>query len=272
MRAQLLNGTGSPRVFGIRPTRGSALVNGPDGGGDSGDAAADDASSGVGGAISNAVAWIGSHAVQIVQWVGHLLGMGGSYDASNGGELARQFGPVSEGGTGWLGQPWCNAYMDWLKNYRPRIWAGLDDVWTAGSAAPSPWRAVYERYLAAGLPPGALLDANMVPVGLAQAQQAVAETEAVQNHPTAPPPNAQQLQALQVLAMQLAGLGTPADQAAAADTVAQLPNGWRNYVNALVRIWQASAQPGPNDSAAESSFGGTGLLLAIGAALILSNK
>lgn len=266
MRAQLLNGAGSPRVFGIRPTRGTALVNGPDGGGGSGTAAADDASSGVGAAISNALAWIGTHAVQIGQWVGHLLGIGPSYDPANGGEVARQMQA-----NGWLGQPWCNAYMDWLKNYRPEVWQS-GDVWDAGSAAPSPWRAVYDRYLAAGLPPGALLDANMVPVGLAQAQQAVAQTEAVQNHPTAPPPNAQQLQALQILAMQLAGLGTPADQAAAAATVAQLPNGWRDYVNALVRIWQASAQPGPSGGAAESSFGGTGLLLAIGAAVLLSNR
>ena len=255
------------RMCDIDVLKGAPTLRGPEGGGDAGGGAADDANSAVGAAIASAVQWISTHAVQLGQWIGTLLHIGPSYDPANGGELARQFGPESEGGTGWLGQPWCNAYMDWLKNYRPAIWNGDQDVWTAGDAAPTPWKTVYDRYTAAGLPAGALLDANMVPVGLAQAQAAVSAQAAVENHPQAPPPDAAQLQALQIMAMQIAGLGTPADHAAASATYAQLPNGWKAYVDALVAIWQQSDAIDPA-TGGEPAKGG-GLILAAVAAKVL---
>lgn len=139
---------------------------------------------------STVYSWVAEHSGEVVDWfqntggqlfewansIAQALGIGPSYNPANGGELARQFG--HDGGTGWLGQPWCNSYMEWLRTYRPDIWSGDTDVWTAGAAAPTPWRNVYNQYLAVGMPDGTLLDGNMVPVGLASAAAAIAEADA----------------------------------------------------------------------------------------------
>lgn len=183
------------------------------------------------GAVAAAVAAV----TTAYEWVANLFGMGPSYTPENGGELVRQFGPT---GTNWLGQLWCNSYMDWLKKYRPAIWNGEQDVWTSGASAPTPWRNVYNTYLAAGLPEGALLDANMVPVGLAQAQAAVQTQQAA-----APTMSPAQLDALNIMAMQVAGLSGPQVAQQVLATVATLPAAWQNYVTQMAAIWLTSNQP-----------------------------
>lgn len=257
MRAHLLNGTGSAPnvgVFGASVGVGTQRVNG------------------LTQSIASAVQWIAANSAQIAQWVGTLFSwIGPGYDSENGGEVSRQME-----GIGQLGQPWCNSYMDWLKNYRPDVW-NSGDVWDAGEDAPGPWRDVYNQYIALGLPDGSLLDANKVPVGLGSAIAAVEAQNAVTNAPAGDPvPTEQQLQALQILAMQIAGMEGPTAAANASATVAQFPRSWQDYVSGLVAAWQTSN--GPTDGAnppapVEGGMGGTGTLLLAGAAvLILANK
>lgn len=119
--------------------------------------------------------WFAENTGPLAQWatsIAQFLGIGPSYDASNGGEVRRQLE-----GLGDLNKPYANPYMDWLKNYAPAVWQS-GDIWDAPAPAQrSHWKDVYEGYLAAGLPAGALLDANMVPVGLNAAAAAIVAAE-----------------------------------------------------------------------------------------------
>lgn len=239
MRSRIIAGSGQ--------AHGTALVNKwermssfPFGMRTIGDAAGD------AGALASVMAAV----ISAYHWVTNLFHMGGSYDESNGGELARQFGPT---GTGWLGQPWCNAYLDWLKKYRPGIWNGTEDVWTAGAAAPTPWRSVYDQYVAAGMPAGALLDANMRPVGV---DEAIAAGQTQQQVAQALTP--EQLNALNILAMQVAGLQGAAVSAQAIATVRGMPQAWQLFVADMAAIWVANAAAGGGTGGGGGAQGGGG--------------
>jgi len=256
MRSHVLNGyqTARPRSY-----RGTALVNGS---GEGIDLAA----------IAGIIAAIGPVLDDIGQW----FQFGGGYTAENGGEVRRQLE-----GLGDLGKPYANPYMYYLKTYDQPTW-NSGDIWNApGYSQRSRFKDAYEILLAAGMPAGTLLGRDMRPLGLTQAVAAAEAQQAVTAGPVAP--NAQQMGALQILAMQLAGLGTPADAAAAAVTVAALPNGWRTYVNQLVALWQAANDqtppaPGPGPGPSPGTDTDTGfdlkkaapLLIGVGAVLLLT--
>lgn len=262
MRAQLLHGTGSTTSVGVFGARIAAIPQ-------KRQRSPEQNVNGVGESVTAAVQWLGQNAAAIAQWVGTLFSwLGPGYDASNGGEVARQLEQN-------LGDPWCNSYMDWIKNYRQDLWES-GDIWDAGDDSPSAWRDVYLRYIALGLPEGFLMDANKVPVGLGSAIAAVEAQNAVENQPGADPiPTEAQLQALQILALQIAGAEGAQVAAQAAATVAQFPRSWQAYVADLVTAWQTSTGPtdGPGTPPAEAGFGGTGTLLLAGATvLILANR
>lgn len=205
-------------------------------------------------------------------WVANLFHIGPSYDPANGGELARQFG--HDGGTGWLGQPWCNSMMDWYKKYRPAVWSGAQDVWTC-DMPPTPWKTIYDKYVAAGMPEGALLDGNMKPVGL---DEAVAASQTQTQGQSAQGITQAQLDALNIMAMQIAGMSGPTVAAQVAAQVATMPKAWQDYVTQMAAIWVSNMQAnGGNQGGGGNAGGGTGTqggglmntLLAVGAAKLL---
>jgi len=254
MRSHVLNGTGERRNY----ARGTALVNGQD-------RTVNGESDGVDlSAIASAVAVVSELFQDFFQ-------QGGGYDPSNGGEVRRQLNAIQPTGSDLL-RPYANPYMSWLKANRPEVWNN-GKIWDQPDIAHrSRWKDHYETLLAAGLPPGSLLDANMVPVGLAQA---VAATEAAQTTNVVTNATPVQVANLQLLAMQLAGLGTPAEQAAARNTYRTLDAPSRLFVDGLVALWtQANAttppdpatQPDPPPQPAAGSGAalvGAGLLLAL---------
>jgi len=248
MRSRTLGGTHNPRYFGTQPSGCDIdIIKGDIGQG------LGSVWTAIGGAVAAATVWIGDHAEEIWEWAQEHIDIGPSYNPENGGELARQFG--TDGGTGWLGQPWCNAYMDWLKKYRPKVWSGEHDVWTAGDAAPTPWRTIYDGYLAAGLPPGALLDESMIPVGYAKVQEAVQAAQAVVQAETdagGGPPSMGVMQQMNLLALALAGANGPQAQAAAEVRVETLTGHWKAYVRRIAANWRR----GGNDDGDNNGGGG----------------
>lgn len=149
---------------------------------------------GSGGLIAGATAvvstvskWVADHGSEIQHWVSEnlapalrwvqsfaqTLGIGPGYRPEDGGEVHRQLESL-----GWLSLPWANPYLNWLKTYNPHDVWNTGDIWDFPDTHPSTWAETYMRYVDAGLPAGALLDANMVPVGLAASAAAVEQADA----------------------------------------------------------------------------------------------
>lgn len=174
----------------------------------------------------------------------------GGYTSANGGEVYRQLDLC-----GVIGQPWCNSYMDWIKTNNPHDTWNTGDIWDYPDTHPTPWKDVYDAYVAAGAPQGILLDANMRPQGLDQAMAAAAAQNGVAQS-GGPVPNAEQLRTLQIWALEIAGMSGPVAAQQAAANLAQQPLPWQNYVNALVQIWRnVAAQPNPGGNAGTGDAG-----------------
>lgn len=215
-----------------RPQRTIGDAEGGEGGGEGG-------SGGVFRVIAKAVATLGP----LISGLWSKLT--NNYTAENGGEVRRQFEL-----TGQAGKPWANSYMAWAQEYNPHNVWNTGDIWDFPDTHPTPWKDIYDSYVAAGAPEGVLLDANMKPKGL---DEIIAATNA-QTAVTAsagPVPNAQQLATLQIWALQIAGAEGPQAAQQAAALVAQQPLPWQNYVNALVGVWRSVGQ------ASESQGGGS---------------
>jgi hypothetical protein len=190
----------------------------------------------------------------------HLLHFGPSYTPANGGEVGRQLGVN-------LGKPWANAYLTWLQTYAPDVWSGRVSQWDApGWAQESRWHDAYMNLVAQGMPEGALVDANMHPMGMAAVVAAANATNNVQTGGAAPTPA--QLQALQILALQICGVEGAAQAAQAQATVNTMPPSWQEYVRQMVAAWQASNNTDPDTG--EPAKGGTSaIVLAAVAAKLL---
>jgi uncharacterized membrane protein YgcG len=251
MRVNVLNGPGAPvALFGMRAgqTRGTALVNGE---------------RTVGALpliVTQAIAWISTHAAQLGPIVQQLFHIGPGYDASNGGEVARQLGPE---GTNTLHLKRTQSFVDWIKKNRPDVWQN-GKIWERDGADNRDWNDLYIPLVAAGMPDGTLLDANYSPVGLPQVQQAVQAANAVQAEPR--PPSATQLLQLNGWALDLCGVNGPAAKANAEVYVRQLKASWQRYVYSMRDIWLASnaVDTGggnpfrPNDGGGTDTGGGGG--------------
>lgn len=120
--------------------------------------------------------WIQSNSSQLVDWatqIVRVLGIGPSYDASNGGEVIRQLSSTSPRmDTDPIGQ----SYMEWLRSYHPYTW-DTGYIWEDNVANFSRYAERYRQLVSAGMTPGALVDRDMVPIGLAAAAAAIDQAE-----------------------------------------------------------------------------------------------
>lgn len=214
--------------------------------------------------------WVRAHAGDAWSFVSELFHFGPSYTAANGGEITRQFE-----GEGRIGDPVVNAYTAYVKSYFPAMW-NSGDIWEDDQ--PGAWRPFEQRYVTmvqAGMPAGTLVDADMVPLGMVEAVQAVQANEEAAAQPWMTSP--QVLAGLNLLAMRIAGLEGPQQRAQAIAEVLKLREPMQFYVADMVQVWLASNATGgevpppplPDPPGPAADKGTNNLLLAaVGAKLL----